>query len=79
MLKVLFLCTETACRRQMAKGRANHDLAPAGKRSEALVRFYQSLAERKLRSNPAIAWNTRRGRGIKTMSIENQGRIVGFV
>jgi arsenate reductase len=38
MLKVLFLCTENACRSQMAEGLVNHDLAGQVKAFSAGVR-----------------------------------------
>jgi arsenate reductase (thioredoxin) len=38
MLKVLFLCTENACRSQMAEGLMNHDLAGKVKAFSAGVR-----------------------------------------
>jgi arsenate reductase len=38
MLKVLFLCTENACRSQMAEGLVNHDLAGRVKAYSAGVR-----------------------------------------
>jgi arsenate reductase (thioredoxin) len=38
MLKVLFLCTENACRSQMAEGLVNHDLAGEVKAFSAGVR-----------------------------------------
>ena len=38
MLKVLFLCTENACRSQMAEGLVNHDLAGRVKAFSAGVR-----------------------------------------
>jgi arsenate reductase (thioredoxin) len=38
MLKVLFLCTENACRSQMAEGLVNHDLAGQVKAWSAGVR-----------------------------------------
>ena len=38
MLKVLFLCTENACRSQMAEGLVNHDLAGQVKAYSAGVR-----------------------------------------
>jgi arsenate reductase (thioredoxin) len=38
MFKVLFLCTENACRSQMAEGLANHDLAGNVKAFSAGVR-----------------------------------------
>jgi arsenate reductase len=38
MLKVLFLCTENACRSQMAEGLINHDLAGQVKAFSAGVR-----------------------------------------
>ena len=38
MLKVLFLCTENACRSQMAEGLVNHDLAGQAKAFSAGVR-----------------------------------------
>jgi arsenate reductase len=38
MLKVLFLCTENACRSQMAEGLVNHDLAGLVKAFSAGVR-----------------------------------------
>ena len=38
MLKVLFLCTENACRSQMAEGLVNHDLAEQVKAFSAGVR-----------------------------------------
>jgi arsenate reductase len=38
MLKVLFLCTENACRSQMAEGLVNHDLAGPVKAFSAGVR-----------------------------------------
>ena len=38
MLKVLFLCTENACRSQMAEGLVNHDLAGKVKAFSAGVR-----------------------------------------
>lgn len=38
MLKVLFLCTENACRSQMAEGLINHDLYSQVKASSAGVR-----------------------------------------
>jgi arsenate reductase (thioredoxin) len=38
MLKVLFLCTENACRSQMAEGLMNHDLAGQVKAFSAGVR-----------------------------------------
>jgi arsenate reductase len=38
MLKVLFLCTENACRSQMAEGLVNHDLAGKAKAFSAGVR-----------------------------------------
>ena len=38
MLKVLFLCTENACRSQMAEGLTNHDLAGKVKAFSAGVR-----------------------------------------
>jgi arsenate reductase len=44
MLKVLFLCTENACRSQMAEGLANHDL-------EGLVQAF-SAGVRPSRVNP---------------------------
>jgi len=41
MFKVLFLCTENACRSQMAEGLVNHDLAGKVKAFSAGVRPYQ--------------------------------------
>ncbi len=38
MLRVLFLCTENACRSQMAEGLVNHDLAGKAKAFSAGVR-----------------------------------------
>ncbi|HLD46706.1 MAG TPA: arsenate reductase ArsC [Desulfobaccales bacterium] len=38
MLKVLFLCTENACRSQMAEGLVNHDLAGQVKAYSAGIR-----------------------------------------
>ncbi len=38
MLKVLFLCTENACRSQMAEGLVNHDLAGQAQAFSAGVR-----------------------------------------
>jgi arsenate reductase len=38
MLRVLFLCTENACRSQMAEGLVNHDLAGQVQASSAGVR-----------------------------------------
>jgi len=38
MLKVLFLCTENACRSQMAEGLVNHDLAGQVKAFSAGIR-----------------------------------------
>lgn len=38
MLKVLFLCTENACRSQMAEGLVNHDLAGEAQAFSAGVR-----------------------------------------
>src|SRR5512135_2195749 len=38
MLKVLFLCTENACRSQMAEGLVNHDLAGRAQAFSAGVR-----------------------------------------
>ncbi|MBM4289864.1 MAG: arsenate reductase ArsC, partial [Deltaproteobacteria bacterium] len=38
MFKVLFLCTENACRSQMAEGLVNHDLAGQVKAFSAGVR-----------------------------------------
>jgi arsenate reductase len=38
MLKILFLCTENACRSQMAEGLVNHDLAGQVKAYSAGVR-----------------------------------------
>ncbi len=38
MLKVLFLCTENACRSQMAEGLVNHDLAGRAQAYSAGVR-----------------------------------------
>jgi len=38
MLKVLFLCTENACRSQMAEGLVNHDLAGQVKAHSAGIR-----------------------------------------
>jgi arsenate reductase len=38
MLKVLFLCTENACRSQMAEGLVNHDLAGRVKAFSAGIR-----------------------------------------
>jgi len=38
MLKVLFLCTENACRSQMAEGLVNHDLAGKVKAFSAGIR-----------------------------------------
>jgi arsenate reductase len=38
MLKVLFLCTENACRSQMAEGLMNHDLVGKVKAFSAGVR-----------------------------------------
>jgi arsenate reductase (thioredoxin) len=38
MLKVLFLCTENACRSQMAEGLVNHDLAGEARAFSAGVR-----------------------------------------